>query len=167
MFTHIFPQCSSHDRLCRAVLTLFHTHWLRSVSEDPSHSGGGLSSIPRAPCFLHTPLSSTVPPAIRKFALQRKVDCILPCSRRLGAPAASITKPGTLECYLRPRGQSWRLSPLLPLLLSFDGLEPQTQSSTRTLEGSVSVLLSVSPFLSPSLALVTVRGAFSAFPFDK
>lgn len=85
----------------------------------------------------------------------------------LGAPAASITKPGTLECYLRPQGQSWRLSPHLPLLLSFDGLEPQTQSSTRTLEGSVSISLSVSPLLSLSLALVTVRGAFSAFPFDK
>lgn len=109
MFTHIFPRCSSHDGLCRAVLTLLHPHWLRSVSEDPSHSGRGLSSIPRAPCFLHVPLLSTVPPAIRKFALQRKVDCILSCTELLGAPAASITKPGTLECYLR----LWGLGPAL------------------------------------------------------
>ena len=173
MFTHIFPRRSSHDRLCRAVLTLLHPHWLCSVSEDPSHSGGRLSSIPRAPCLLHAPLSSTAPPAIRKFSLQCKVDCIISCSQLSGAPAASMTKPGTLECYLRPRGlgpallSSLGVSAPSFLCCSPDGLGPQTQSSTRTLEGSVSISLSVSPFLSLSLALVTLRGAFSAFPFDK
>lgn len=62
VFTHMFPPCSSYDRLCGAVATLLRPHWLGRVSEDPSHSGRGCRvsqgpPTPPRPCLIH-PLPS-------------------------------------------------------------------------------------------------------------
>lgn len=149
VFTHMFPPCSSYDRLCGAVATFCIPTGSAGSRRTPPTRGGAVE-CPKGPLLLHAPVLSTLCPATRKLSLKHRGDHGLPAHSVSGAPPAPVLRQVP---WIVP----WELSPTLPPGLGVSapsfhccsphGLRPHTQSSTPTLQ-ALSVSLHVCLFLS-------------------
>lgn len=113
VFTHMFPPCSSYDRLCGAVATFCIPTGSAGSRRTPPTRGGAVE-CPKGPLLLHAPVLSTLCPATRKLSLKHRGDHGLPAHSVSGAPPAPVLRQVP---WIVP----WELSPTLPPGLGVSG----------------------------------------------